>query len=95
MAERKKVKRELNGWGLDIGKIVVRGENMKFDYGERKRKVWRVGVRFEVGRGKGLWIKGDKGRGKRRVVKVIRGEVRGRGGRIEGGEFRYIYVDEE
>jgi len=93
LPDNRAMKVDFNASDLHIGKILVKGKDIEFSYGENP--LFTNPLSFIIRSGDRFVIKGNNGSGKTTLIKLITGKLSPTQGEIERADFTYIYIDQE
>lgn len=93
LPDNRAMKVDFNASDLHIGKILVKGKEIEFSYGDTP--LFTHPLSFIIRSGDRLVIKGNNGSGKTTLVKLITGKLSPTKGEMERADFTYIYIDQE
>ena len=88
-----KMKINFDNSQLHKGKILVKAEQINFNYNQEN--LWKNNLDFQIISGERIAIKGGNGSGKTTLIKLILGEINPTFGEIYLSEKKTIYIDQE
>ena len=78
---------------LHKGKILLTAEGINFGYSSQL--LWTPSLSFEIRSGERIALKGLNGSGKTTLIKILRGELEPRSGRLYRADITSVYIDQE
>lgn len=79
---------------LHNGKLLVAAQGVNFNY-EGKERLWGAPIDVEIRSGERIHLRGDNGRGKTTLLRLLLGELRPTVGVVVKTDFSSIYLDQE
>lgn len=78
---------------LHIGKVLIFGEGINYQYEERR--LWKDTLSFEIRSGERISVKGSNGSGKTTLINMLLGNLEPSVGNIIRSDFNTVYIDQE
>lgn len=89
----KSLKLDFENASLHTGKILVTAQDINFGY--TSQMLWENPLNFQIKSGARFLIKGNNGKGKTTLLKLITGKLEPTQGTIKRADFNHIFIDQE